>query len=108
MNDNLHIPHSAALAMPMQQAPKPYTNLDNATSSVEDALDRLQCRLDVLVSILAPVTRKPEPMPPQVGQPMLPKPFDASSPVVSSLRGWERTINAMTDKLLELENSLDI
>lgn len=82
--------------------------LDEATRDMIDALDSLQRRVDSLVGQLKPVTRLPTPQAPAVGQPMPPKPADLSSPVVTAINGWKRTVNALSDKIVDLEKSLDI
>jgi hypothetical protein len=75
---------------------------------MSDALDLLQRRLDALMSRLTPIRRKPVPQAPTCGQPVPPKPFDDRSPVVSTVSSWERTIGAMADKILDIQNQLDI
>ena len=92
----------------LQQTPKEPSNIDAATANTSEALDCLHRRLESLVSRLKPVTRLPTPLAPTAGQPTPPKPFDASSPVLSLIYSWERTITALSDKMIELEKNLDI
>ena len=91
-----------------QQPAKPASNFDEACLNMNEALDCLQRRFDALVGQLKPVTRLPGPQAPQVGQPMPPKPLDTSSPVVSAVNSWERTISRLADRFLNIEKNLDI
>lgn len=105
------IPTPASAPWACNSTEWPNSKFDEACASMVDALDALQRRVDTLTDRLKPVARLPKPQAPQVqqpGQPMPPKPFDASSPVVSVICGWERTVSRLTDKLLELEMTLDI
>ena len=92
----------------IQQAPVAPSNLDGARDNMSEALDCLHRRLESLTSRLKPVTRLPTPLAPTAGQPVPPKPFDASSPLLSEVCLWGRTINSLADKILELEKTLDI
>lgn len=96
---------------PWMQAPVTPNTFDITCSDMSDALECLHRRLESLSARLKPVTRLPAPLAPmtQVGQqPMPPKPFDPSSPLVSSVRAWERNINALSDKIAAIADSLDI
>lgn len=92
----------------LQQTAKEPSNMDAATGNMSEALDCLHRRLDILAARLKPVTRLPAPLAPTAQQPVPPKPFDASSPVLSTIYSWERTISALSDKIIELEKNLDI
>lgn len=110
MNDfpNMPPPPAPWAGQPTEQ---PASQFDEACANMGDALDALQRRADTLTARLKPVTRQPKPEAPQLqqpGQPIPPKPFDASSPVVSAVRSWERTVSRLADKLMELELTLDI
>lgn len=102
MNDDLNGP------APWLQQPVAPSNLDGACDNMSEALDCLHRRLESLTARLKPVTRLPAPLTPQVGQPMPPKPFDASSPLLTSVHSWGRSVSALADKILELEKTLDI
>lgn len=100
-------PEFSAIQQPMQSPAAP-TAFSDANMSMGEALDVLHRRMDKLATRLKPVCRQPVPQAPTCGQPMPPKPLDTNSPVVITIRGWERTVNELADKLLEIENSLDI